>query len=170
MPPFRFANAEAASGDDEDAECTLDKESASWDCDRCAEGSKPWTTLVPLSFDSTLAFDAFVGEMRRSKATRGRGNDALSTGRGDDGLGEEGLGVGALDVVGALDASDPSTTWYSSRSRCGSEYDMGSGDSGLVRSCLTLIDVIRFLRFRPVMCFSPCRLRSQLVEDVPNEI
>jgi len=41
MPPFRFAKAEAASGDDEDAEYTLDKESASWECDRCAEGSKP---------------------------------------------------------------------------------------------------------------------------------
>jgi len=125
MPPLRFAKAEVGSGEDDELEVALVRESWSCDCDRNVaigtDGSNPRTMLVPLSFDSTLAFEAFVGEMRCSKATRGRGIDALSTGRGEDGRGDDGLGVGALDVVGALDAREPSTTGGSSLSRCDSE-------------------------------------------------
>jgi hypothetical protein len=47
--------------------------------------------------------------------------------------------------------------------------DSGNGDNGRVRSCLTLIDVMRFLRFIEVMCFSPCRLRSQLAFEASKD-
>lgn len=111
-----------------------------------------------------------MGTGEAGRCTIGTGEAGrFATGSGEAGRGDEALGVGALEVVGALEASDPSKGACSSLSKCDSDMESGNGDSGRVRSCLTFIDVMRFLRFTDVMCFSPCRLRSQLAFEVSKE-
>lgn len=85
--------------------------------------------------------------------------------RGEEGRGEEGRGVGAVEV-GALDVGALADigSWLiigNSVSSAESDQDMGNGEIGLVRSCFSLIEVKRFLRFTGVICFSPSLLQSQ---------